>query len=98
MSEAIYLMAVQAGLPDANDRLANIAARLDRYAIRFERLDDSRCVFTHLDARLTWTLAHELAQGQWRDAGWVVRLAEAFSQRYLAAVDAFDAESREMLE
>jgi hypothetical protein len=77
--------------PELGGMLLGLAKRLERYAIRFERLGDSRCVFTRLYSLLTRALARELEDGQWRDPRWVAALAQTFSQHYFAALDAFDA-------
>ena len=72
-------------------RLTCVAERLEEYAVRLEQLDDSRCVFTRIYAQMTEALRDGLLDKAWNDADWVVELAEAFSMRYFAALDAFDA-------
>ena len=71
-------------------RLLMLAARLDEYAGRYEKLRDSRAVFTHTYGIITRTLAARVADIGFDDAGWVVSLAEAFAHHYLLALDAFD--------
>jgi hypothetical protein len=79
------------GEPQLKTRLQAIIERLDHYAARLERLRDSRAVFTRLYVDMTRALERELPTRNWNDAGWIVRLAEAFSARYVDALDAFDA-------
>jgi hypothetical protein len=69
-------------------RLYAIADRLDQRRIELERAHDSRCVFTCAYVLMTERLAGELPNGEYRDAGWIVTLAEAFADLYFEALDA----------
>lgn len=71
-------------------RLFMLAGRLDEYAIRYERMRDSRAVFTHTYGIITRTLAGKIADTGFDDVEWIVSLAEAFARHYLLALDAFD--------
>ncbi len=72
------------------DRLTTLSERLYSYAQRYELLQDSRAIFATTYGLITKIIARELPKRTWNDADFVVRLAEAFSARYLAALDAYD--------
>jgi len=72
------------------ERLFLLAGRLDQYARSYERLKDSRAVFTHTYALITRTLAQNITDIRFDNVEWVVSLAEAFARRYILALDAFD--------
>jgi hypothetical protein len=73
---------------DLEARLDAVAARLDERRIALEQSRDSRCVFTCAYVLLTRRLARELPQSSYRDAAWIVELAEAFAALYCEALDA----------
>ena len=73
---------------DLEARLEALAARLDERRIALERSKDSRCVFTCAYVLITRRLARELPHANYRDAEWIVELAEAFAGRYFDALDA----------
>jgi hypothetical protein len=76
-------------MPILIGRLTALSARLSAYAERFELLQDSRA-FATTYALITKIIARELPKRKWNDPNFVVGLAEAFSGRYLAALDAYD--------
>jgi hypothetical protein len=73
---------------DLAGRLDSLAARLDERRIPLERAHDSRCVFTCAYVLITRRLARGLPDAGYRDAAWIVDLAEAFAGLYLEALDA----------
>jgi hypothetical protein len=73
---------------DLDSRLEALAARLDERRIELERARDSRCVFTCAYVLITRRLARGLPDAGYRDAAWIVELAEAFAALYLDALDA----------
>jgi hypothetical protein len=73
---------------DPAARLDALAARLDERRIALERERDSRCVFTCAYVLITRRLASGLAEAGYRDAAWIVDLAEGFAGLYLEALDA----------
>jgi hypothetical protein len=73
---------------ELQERLEALATRLDERRIALERVRDSRCVFTCAYVLLTRRLARGLPDAGYRDAAWVVRLAEAFADLYFDALDA----------
>jgi hypothetical protein len=77
-------------IADPAARLGAIAERLEELTGRLEREHDSRCVFTYAYAIMTWKIAKDLPDRPDVDSTWVTSLAEAFSERYFQAVDAYD--------
>jgi hypothetical protein len=73
---------------DLEARLDALAARLDERRIELERAHDSRCVFTCAYVLITRRLARSLPHAGYRDAAWLVDLAETFAGLYLEALDA----------
>jgi hypothetical protein len=73
---------------DLEARLEAIAARLDRRRVELEQARDSRCVFTCAYVLLTRRLARGLPHAGYRDAAWIVELAETFAELYFDALDA----------
>ncbi len=70
-------------------RLDAVAARLEDRARILERERDSRCVFSTAYAIMTRRIADELPTAGLADPEWVVTMAEAFSERYFLALDAY---------
>ena len=81
-------VASPAGVAELQERLETLAARLDERRIELERARDSRCVFTCAYVLLTRRLAGGLPEARYRDAAWIVHLAEAFADLYFDALDA----------
>jgi hypothetical protein len=81
----------QSGNSDHAARVGAIAKRLDDLTARLERRHDSRCVFTYAYAIMTRRIGDDLDVRSDVDPAWIVSLAEAFADRYFAAVDAYDA-------
>ena len=77
-------------MTDPEARLGAIATELERVTARLERAHDSRCVFTYAYAIMTRRIAADLRGQQAADADWIASLAEAFSKRYFAAIEAYD--------
>jgi hypothetical protein len=75
---------------DPEARLGAIATELERVTARLEQAHDSRCVFTYAYAIMTRRIALDLTSREAADADWIASLAEAFSKRYFAAIDAYD--------
>ncbi len=73
---------------DLQARIETLAARLDERRIELERAHDSRCVFTCAYVLITRRLARGLPDGGFRDAAWIVELAETFAGLYFDALDA----------
>lgn len=91
MSGTILLNDKQTTMAEPHQsRLFNLAGQLDEYTVRYERLRDSRAVFTHTYAIITRALAARITDIGFDDVEWVVTLAEAFARHYLVALDAFD--------
>src|SRR4051794_28832711 len=70
------------------ERLAVLAQRLDERRIAYERVHDSRCVFTCAYVLITRRLARDLPTAGYVDGTWVAELAETFAGLYFAALDA----------
>ena len=75
---------------DPGARLGAIAAELDRLTARLEQAHDSRCVFTYAYSIMTRRIAFDLSGQPAADADWIASLANAFSRRYFAAIEAYD--------
>lgn len=75
---------------DPGARLGAIASELERLTARLEHERDSRCVFTYAYAIMTRKIAVDLSGQPAADADWIVSLADAFSKRYFAAIEAYD--------
>ena len=75
---------------DPAARLGAIAAELDRLTTRLEQARDSRCVFTYAYSIMTRRIAVDLSGQPAGDADWIALLADAFSKRYFAAIEAYD--------
>jgi hypothetical protein len=82
-------------MPGQDPELSAIAGRLDRYARRYERERDSRCVFSHAYALLTRALDRDLASGDPERGEFIRALARAFAERYFTALDTWDAGRRD---
>jgi hypothetical protein len=67
-------------------RLRALEHRLAEAARGFERERDSRCVFTHAYALMTRLIAKETPRTPGLDGVWIADLAEAFAERYFAAL------------
>jgi Family of unknown function (DUF5995) len=76
--------------PELVAKLRAIVERLSSYTVRYDKLRDSRAVFTYTYKVMTSILADELEKQRWQDEAWIVALAEAFSARYFNALDAYD--------
>jgi hypothetical protein len=73
------------------ERLLKVGRALDERANAYWSKRDLRSVFTEIYARETSALAEALAKPDiFQDPEWIVRLGEAFAQRYLDALDAYD--------
>lgn len=70
--------------------LIALADRLEAYAHKYERLRDSRCVFTLAYSLMTRHIAGRYGQPADLDWNWIALLAFAFSRRYIDALDAAD--------
>jgi hypothetical protein len=75
---------------DPEARLGAVAAELGRVTARLEQAHDSRCVFTYAYSIMTRRIAADLSGQPAADADWITSLAEAFSARYFAAIEAYD--------
>jgi uncharacterized protein DUF5995 len=80
----------QTDVADPAARFGAIAERLEKLTGRLEKKHDSRCVFTYAYSIMTWKIARDLRDRPDVDSTWVASLAEAFSERYFQAVDAYD--------
>jgi hypothetical protein len=76
--------------PDLHHRLQAIVDRLRECQHRFERARDSRAIFSYIYATITHDVDHQMERLGLVDPGWIVTLAEAFADRYFAAIDAFE--------
>jgi hypothetical protein len=85
---AMSAVATPPATADLEARLEALAAQLDQRRIALEQAKDSRCVFTCAYVLITRRLARELPNVSYRDAAWIVELAEAFAALYLDALDA----------
>jgi uncharacterized protein DUF5995 len=73
---------------DLEARLNALAVRLDERRIALERARDSRCVFTCAYVLITRRLGRGVSSTGYRDAAWIIELAETFAGLYLEALDA----------
>jgi hypothetical protein len=71
-------------------RLEAIAARMESYTCRYDLMHDARAIFCETYSLMTRIIARELPKRAWSDPSWIVALAEAFSRRYFAVLDAYD--------
>src|SRR5580765_1036225 len=67
-----------------------IANRLIERVRKYEQRRDSRCVFAYCYSLMTLQIARLLPSEEFDDRAWIVSLATAFSEDYVAALDAFD--------
>jgi len=77
-------------MTEASARLNALAARLERLAGELEERKDKRCVFCTAYALMTRRIAAEVATAGLAEPDWVADVADAFADRYFAAVDAYD--------
>lgn len=81
-------IALAPDLVSLRDRLDILTTRLLDYRTRYDRTRDSRAIFTHAYALMTGLIADNLALYEFKDARWIVHLAEEFAGRYFRALDA----------
>ena len=84
--------ASESTLQEPAQRVADLAAALEPYHQRYERVHDERAVFAYTYFNLTSDLAEFLAtpDNNFDDPTWVADLAVAFGNRYMSAMDAID--------
>jgi hypothetical protein len=68
--------------------LRDLEHRLATRAFELEAAKDSRCVFAYAYAIMTRRIADDLERNPDIDGAWITALADAFSARYVAALDA----------
>lgn len=83
---------VSSPIPGANSRslkqqLSDLAARIDGYRKSFDASKDSRAIFAYNYVLITQRLGKALDTAGFSDPAWIVRLAEAFAGKYIAAID-----------
>jgi Family of unknown function (DUF5995) len=70
--------------------MAAIVARLKAFRLKYEKAKDHRAIFSFTYEMMTKLMAEDLVLGRYMEPGWVVALAERFSERYFTALNAYD--------
>ncbi len=74
------------------EKLKDLARKIHRYQWKYEEVHDGRAVFAYVYCKMTQDTANYLLRhdAAIHDPDWVVKLAEAFAERYFAAMNAID--------